>query len=182
MREFDMEGPPLLVQMADAVEEEWTEGDWAEVLLALRVLKDFGQEMTWEAIGLARRDGQTWNTIADHLGMTRQATWEKYRTAEPDLPPRAIPPEGRQGYFQEFLMERLLGRWGGRAVSLEDLYSAASDEADEQYIDRQQCRHNQRGFEWQHDLRWSLLKLKCKGLVGQPQRSWYEANLPDVQR
>lgn len=179
MRDFTDDGGPLLVQMAMAVEEEWRDGDWKEMLEAVRLLQDFTRDRAWECVLWSRHDGHTWDEIAEALGMSRQAAWEKYRDVD-DARGKTTKPtpagmDGRQAHFEDVLLEALLVKWQGNAADLSQLYEVVADDAGPEWIDDQVCRHNQGQYEWQHDVRWSLLKLKSKGKVRQPRRGSYQA-------
>lgn len=166
--------------MAEAVEEEWDESDWIEMLQAIRLLQDYTRDRTWECVLWSRHNGQTWDQIGGALGMSRQSVWERYQDVDKS---RGVVGsngtagmEGRQAHFEEVLMGALDVRWAGAAVELSDLYDFIEVEAAPGWVDSQPCRHNNSPYEWQHDVRWSLLKLKAKGKLTQPRRGWYESS------
>ena len=82
-------------------------------------------------------------------------------------------PKGRQSHFMEVLRRLLRQEWGGKGATLEDLYVAVEATAGNEWIDEAPRRHQATMYEWQHDLRWALLKLKKKGEVESPRRTFY---------
>lgn len=79
---------------------------------------------------------------------------------------------GRQAYFKEFILQAMSSYWTGD-VAVEDLYVAAGARAEPSWIDDEPCPHGSSQPEWQHELRWSLLKLKADGAVESVRRGVY---------
>lgn len=82
-------------------------------------------------------------------------------------------PKGRQGHFMVVLRRLLRHEWGAKGATLEDLYVGVEATAGDEWIDEAPCRHQANLYEWQHDVRWALLKLKKKGEVESPRRAFY---------
>ena len=82
--------------------------------------------------------------------------------------------EGRQAYFMELIAEGLGHGWTTKPeASLEVIYTAVDAEAEPHWIDDEPCRHGAKQFEWQHDVRYTLLKLRTAGVIERVRRATY---------
>ncbi len=51
-----------------------------EVLAIAAMYERYFQEIQNRAVNVLRRDGRTWQEIADAVGITKQSAWQKWRT------------------------------------------------------------------------------------------------------
>ena len=94
-----------MARAADAVAD--ADADAGGGQRALRALEDSGlarrllDQVEFEAVRIARRDGKSWAEIAVKLGVTRQSAWERWRDVD-ESPSSQPQPQGQgrgqQGY------------------------------------------------------------------------------------
>lgn len=179
--EFEADLHKRLQPLARDVARLWDRQKYLECIDSCLLLGQALDDVITEAVAGARAEGAPWELIGEHLGATRQAVWQRFAHLDDAIPGREnknnmSTPEtavGRQTYFQDLSLTILQDT--STAVELTDLYSEVEARSEPQWIDPNPCRHNRNQFEWQHDLRWSLLQLKARGLVRQPGRGRYEA-------
>lgn len=74
---------------------------------ALRALEDSGlvrrllDQVEFEAVRNARRDGKSWAEIAVKLGVTRQSAWERWRDVDEPASARPGEPDARDEYDED---------------------------------------------------------------------------------
>lgn len=180
--ELEADLPERLRPLAKDVARLWGQRKYLECIDTCLLLGQALDDVITEAVAEARSEGSPWELIGQHLGATRQAVWQRFahldnvnsrKENEKNMNAPQIA-TGRQAYFRDLSLTILQERMR-TAVELSDLYGEVEDRAELQWIDGNPCRHNRNQFEWQHDLRWSLLQLKARGLVRQPGRGRYEA-------
>jgi hypothetical protein len=57
------------------------EVDATEVLALAAMYERYFQEIQSRAVHVLRREGRTWQEIADAVGVTKQTAWQKWRTS-----------------------------------------------------------------------------------------------------
>ena len=56
------------------------EADPLEVLATAAMYDRYFQEVQSRAVKVLRKEGRTWQEIADAVGVTKQSAWQKWRT------------------------------------------------------------------------------------------------------